>query len=259
MTQWHSLYLHSPDPAGVIGTLAESLQSEGYTRYDPFGLMPGRAYGHSVKLFVAPPADGWVRVIVSPENPPSASQLQAVSHYAMALNVVLDGTTARISAFHSGAEADLITTLAAALRPQTSPDCIHAALSIATAEKSSDDASFQAMAGGAKDANMREAKRLFEKLSKNYVPREEREMARALINDSVAQWHSVGGRRIRALMDCLTVSANWREPDYVTLRDAYQLLNRRRRNPNAMLYPGDAEAMDTVPDALDYTPIFAGK
>jgi hypothetical protein len=71
-------------------------------------------------------------------------------------------------------------------------------------------------------------------------------------------WNSAGGRKIIALMDCLGI-AGWRAPDFVTLRDAYALHVRRQRSPNAKLYPGDAEALAAVPDALDYTPIYAGK
>jgi hypothetical protein len=71
-------------------------------------------------------------------------------------------------------------------------------------------------------------------------------------------WNSAGGRKIVALLGCLAIPG-WREPDFVTLRDAYALHARRQRNPSARLYPGDAEAMDAVSDALVYTPIYAGK
>jgi hypothetical protein len=60
-------------------------------------------------------------------------------------------------------------------------------------------------------------------------------------------------------MNCLTIPLGWISPDFVALRDAYQLHERRRRNPNAMLYPGDAEAMAAVPNALDYAVVYAGK
>ena len=59
-------------------------------------------------------------------------------------------------------------------------------------------------------------------------------------------------------MACLDVSNNWHEPDFVALRDAYQLHLRRQRNPKAMLYPGDTQAMGAVPNALEYTPIYGG-
>jgi hypothetical protein len=71
-------------------------------------------------------------------------------------------------------------------------------------------------------------------------------------------WSAGGGAKISRLMGLLTVPHDWREPDFVTLRDAYQLHLRRQRRPNADLYPGDAEAMAAVPNALDYTPIYAG-
>jgi hypothetical protein len=83
--------------------------------------------------------------------------------------------------------------------------------------------------------------------------------ARDLINTDQPEWDSADGRRICTLMDALNVPANWREPDFVTLRDAYALHARRRRRPDAPLLPGDSDAMSAVPDALAYAAIYAGK
>ena len=52
--------------------------------------------------------------------------------------------------------------------------------------------------------------------------------------------------------------SDWHAPDFTTLRDAYQVAERRQRRPNAGLYPGDAEALAAVPDALAYTPVYGG-
>jgi hypothetical protein len=83
--------------------------------------------------------------------------------------------------------------------------------------------------------------------------------AQEMISPTPPDWNSPGGQRIRAVMQCLTVPDNWRDPDFVALRDAYQLRVRRQRKPDARLYPGDEEAMNRVPDALDYIPIYGGK
>ena len=55
------------------------------------------------------------------------------------------------------------------------------------------------------------------------------------------------------------VIPEWGNPDFVPLRDAYQVLSRLKRRPNATLYAGDQEAMDAVPNALEYRPVYAGK
>jgi hypothetical protein len=84
--------------------------------------------------------------------------------------------------------------------------------------------------------------------------------ARALLRGDAVDWNSDGGRQIQALMACLDIPPDsWRYPDFTTVRDAYQLHLRRKRRPDARLLPGDAEAMQAVPDALDYTPVYMGK
>jgi hypothetical protein len=84
--------------------------------------------------------------------------------------------------------------------------------------------------------------------------------ARALIaGEGTPDWNSNGGQRIQALLNSLTLPTGWREPDFVALRDAYALHERRRRNPNARLYPGDEATMAKVPDALKYLPVYGGR
>jgi hypothetical protein len=48
------------------------------------------------------------------------------------------------------------------------------------------------------------------------------------------------------------------QPDYPTVSTAYRTAKRLSRNPNATLYPGDTDARNAVPDALDYMPVFYG-
>jgi hypothetical protein len=112
--------------------------------------------------------------------------------------------------------------------------------------------------------NPAQAQKLFSRLTGQVMKKagggEEADAARALVAGSGdINWNSAAGRRIQALMACLTVPDNWREPDFISLRDAYQLHERRRRAPNARLYPGEAETMARVPDALNYTPVYGGR
>jgi hypothetical protein len=112
---------------------------------------------------------------------------------------------------------------------------------------------------GRHTVNSGQAQQMFNKITGNLLKGDKQEAARDLLKSNAVDWTGAGGQKIILLMKLLGLSiADWREPDYVPLRDAYQLHNRRRRNPNAMLYPGDAEAMSVVSDALLYTPIFAG-
>ena len=47
-------------------------------------------------------------------------------------------------------------------------------------------------------------------------------------------------------------------PDYATVSTAFRTAKRLARNPKATLYPGDADARDAVPNALNYNPVFYG-
>jgi hypothetical protein len=83
--------------------------------------------------------------------------------------------------------------------------------------------------------------------------------ASALLHAHRIDWNTTGARQIRALCALLRLPAPSDPPDFNTLREAYQLHARKRRKPDAPDYPGDAEAMAAVPDALDYRPVYGGK
>jgi hypothetical protein len=82
--------------------------------------------------------------------------------------------------------------------------------------------------------------------------------AKAALQGHPPHWDSREGRRVAALLERLHIP-NWAQPDFVTVRDAYQLHLRRQLRPNAPLYQGDQETLDAVPNALDYRPVYAGK
>ena len=121
MTSWHSLYL--PYAGNVADSLAEALAALGYERYAPFGLIPGKAYPQSVKLFVAPARGGWTRIIGSPDP----ALLPSLSRLAPCLLIELDGADADISAYADGAPAAVISAFA----PYAQTDCLDRALDAA--------------------------------------------------------------------------------------------------------------------------------
>lgn len=265
---WYSLYLPSEDSAAITETLSAALTSAGYKLYNPFGIMPGLSYRESVRLFVAPPRGGWTRVIASPEH--LAPLAPALSQLAPCLELGFNGDM--VIEVYSAGERLALDALTPYLRPGKSLTDLVAAMQappLAPLDKQEsvadlpldilpDDA--RALAD---KVNLKQASGLFNRLSEGLSKRTgqggSEDEARALLRSKAPDWNNPGGRQIRALMACLTVPENWRTPDFVPLRDAYQLHARRRRSPNADLYPGDAEAMAAVPDALDYTPIYGGR
>lgn len=269
---WGSLYLPFADRETLLTCLQDTLVSAGFELYDPFGLIPGKAYPHTQRFFVAPAMQTWTRIVGLPQ----LEICKALSQFAPCLSLELDGTEALIDVFQHGEQVDPQSALIPYLRDGVDPNRLEHALtatnlSIAPRENSGgtftnlpDDV--QALAG---DVDMAKAQQMFDRLSGGLMKKMGQrtgtdsesmsEAAKDLIGGNAPDWNSVGGARLSTLMACLTIDENWREPDFTSLRDAYQLHNRRQRNPNARLYPGDAEAMAKVPDALDYTPVYGGK
>lgn len=264
---WNFLYSRSNDAEAVSQLLQRSLTDLGYTLYNPFGLIPGKAYTRSVRLFVTPSVAGWVKVIGAPDD----RQFASLSHDTTVLYAALDKAQADIRTYTNGAPAELVTALTPFLRPNLTPDDLRRALET-TSNLIQDDAPqaglpFDALPdnikGMAGNVNTGQAQKMFARLSgdlmKKVAGTGQADAARALVSGGDApDWNSSGGALIRALMRCLTLPDGWGEPDFDTLRDAYQLHERRRRNPNARAYPGDDELMAKVPDALTYIPVYGG-
>lgn len=265
MASWCSLFLPCDDATVVANTLQESLLALGYTPFNPFGLMPGLSYPQAVRLFVAPAQDGWVRVIGEPDS----AQLPIISKSIPCLLVALDGADARIEAFADGEQKPLEVAFLPYLRADISAGASSQASVTKAAQSDSDIDDFQLLHEAlpedvkAMRVDMRQAQKMFDRLSAGLTQRSgnsgNETAVRSLLQGNRPQWNSASGAQIRELIASLMIPSGWQEPDFVTLRDAYQLHERRRRNPNAPLYPGDEEAMAAVTNALDYIVVYAGK
>lgn len=271
MSIWHSLYLSCADATPretIVETLKQALSTQGYTLYNPFGIMPGMTYPQTVRLFVAPQAGNWIRILGEPDM----TLLPTLSQHGALLSTRLAGDTAEINVYQHGAEADVVTVLASYLPADKSPDDLAQMLQSDTFNLpriGSDqpqmmavplDALPEDVQQMAQGISAKHADKLFGKMTRKLVGGgEEAEAARALLQNRAADWNSPGGGRIRALMELLQMPLHWREPDFSTLRDAYQLHSRHQRKPDMNLLPGDAEAMAAVPNALEYVPVYGGR
>ena len=257
----------------IVITLQQLLTKDSYTLYDPFGILPGKAYKQSARFFVAPAREGWIRILVESEFVPAFA-----GEFGVYLSMTLDEShetitltgdeNALVSRLRSGCSAadlrDLITDSAVSVpapsdtKPQTLP------VNILPSD----------VRGLAEGVDLRAAEKMFSRLSGGLMDKatkrsgqgsaagSNQEAAQNLIAASSAEpdWSSAGGQRILRLMECLGIDADYgREPNFTDLRDAYALYKRRQRKPDATLYPGDADVMAVVPDALDYAPVYAGK
>ena len=260
--------MRSEDATVVIQQLQDSLTSLGYTLYNPFGLIPGKAYARSVRLFVAVAADGWVKIIGEPDE----ALLPTLSQNSTLIYAALNGAEADIWVYADGQGVPIESALVPYLRPNLTTNdlqqALHATSNIIQMDKPETGLPFNVLPDNVKtmagNVNTGQAQKMFARLSGDLMKKvskdsDQADAARALLKGGDApDWNSNSGARIRAVMACLTLPDNWREPDFDSLRDAYQLHERRRRNPNARMYPGDDEVMAKVPDALTYTPVYGG-
>ncbi|MBC7869310.1 MAG: hypothetical protein H7Y09_00615 [Chitinophagaceae bacterium] len=262
---WHNLFLPSTETERIATLLRESLVELGYNLYNPFDLIPGKAYTQPVRLFVTPPKDGWTRVLGNPEE----RVLGTLSNISLCLSLAFDKEKATIKVYAAGGEGD-VAKLTPYLKPGHTPLDLQKALTRQIAFETQVDRTDTAIPMSAlpddiqqmaKGVNTKQINKMFGKLMKqvNRQTSGDEAAARALLAGDAPDWSSSGGRHILALTSLLTLPQNWHLLDFVTLRDAYQLHARRQRNANAQLYPGDAEVMAKVPDALHYLPIYAGK
>lgn len=277
MTAWHSLYLPSDDRAGLLASLREILAALDYSVYDPFThWQPGDAYPRTVKLFVAPATGGWLRVIGEPDE----ALLPRLSARMPLLHLALDGERDHAAFYASRERCDLIPSLRPWLRPGCSETDLRRAMlqvesaaageprpaeAAHTSESELAAASLELLPDALREQagrlNPKQVNRLFNRMMRRVnrsVGGEQDRAARALLANA-PDWDSTGGRRLRALAACLTLPEDWRTPDFIALRDAYQRHLRRQQRPHAPLLPGDEAQMQQVPNALDYTPLYAGK
>lgn len=263
--RWQSLYSYFVEPENLAETFRECLKSAGYTLYDPFGGIPGQAYPTTVKTFIAPPADGWTRILV--EGTVASGLCPQLSHRGLLLSVVFDETRTSIETYTQGEAVEPFTVLQAHLRENISTDHLKLALSgdaPPTTQKQSDDIPLDVLPDDvqsmAQNLNSKHIRKMFNKLMKGVNKRVsgDSESALDLLRGNV-DWSSAGGRQVQALMHCLTIpDPYWRTPDFVTLRESYQLHKRLQKNPKAMRYPGDDAIMHAVANALDYIPVYGG-
>jgi len=251
------------DRQSIVAKLRAALLALGYELFDPFSGAFGKAYTQSARLFVAPVTKGWLRILGLSDE----SLLAPLSQGGFGLWLALVGAQEQIAVVQDGIKAtEPSTALAPFLRSGQTIASLREALTKPFPAESKATAGvpltalpedIQALAKGVDQKRVNQMLgRFLKQMDKSSA--EDQQAARALLAESQLDWNSSGGQRIRAVADCLNLPENWREPDLVTARDAYQLQMRRQRFPKALLLPGDAAALAAVPNALEYTPVYGG-
>ncbi|MFN8378905.1 MAG: hypothetical protein U0452_09560 [Anaerolineae bacterium] len=248
---WSSVYVRSEDATAIRDALAQAATAAGYTAFNPFSGAPGRSYPNAIRLFVSPVRGGWVRVLGEPDP----TLLAPASQVAPLLWATLEASTAHVEAWINGAQGTVEATFG--VIPPIGDN-----LPPVTAVKPSESAVFAALPADvqAMNSNPKQAQAMLNRLSGGLLKKAGGDPASAMaaIQGNPPDWNSTQGRELAALLSALGIPV-WGTPDFVPLRDAYQVLSRLKRRPTATLYAGDQEAMDAVPNALDYLPVYSGK
>ncbi|MBN1965033.1 MAG: hypothetical protein JW910_10315 [Anaerolineae bacterium] len=277
---WYSLYLPMNDSESVAGALRALLEARGFRPYDPFPGGTGTPTGlrESVRQFVAPAQNGWVRVL----GQPAETILPAFSQET-GLPVIYAWLTEKsggLAVFREGERLDDPKAFQSYLRPDSSPEQLELAFEgkLPVPVLDSDEPLATGIGADALPPDVRrfakdkgvdecQASRLFKKLSASLFgklggggeSKKEQEQARALVmGGKLDLWNSLHGQRVRAIAGLLTLPDNWRLPTWETVRDAYHVHRLRERSPRMPLLPGDKEALNAVPDALSYLPVYLG-
>ncbi len=276
---WHSLFLRTTRAEPVIDALREALAARGYMPYDPFpggtGTPPKLAA--NVRQFVAPPLAGWVRVLGAPDDDVLPDFQARIARPVLV--GWLTETDGGFALLHDGARLTDPDAFAEFLRPAAGPDMLRKAfagdLTVAPVEPDEPPVAVLGADGlppeleqfaQQQGVDAQKANKLAERLGGKLLGRftggaddaETREAQALLAGAGGDLWNSLHGQRVRAIAGVLNLPENWRAPTWQQVRDAYQVFRLRERSPRMMLMPGDREAMDAVPDALDYTPVYMG-
>lgn len=253
--QWISLYVPGAEPASLADTVKSALASAGAKQYDPFGAMPGLSYPRAVKLFVAPKAGDWVRLIVSPDCVLEPVVTAASLDAPLAAGFISGDLVPALTFYHHGEPVDApavsayitdVEGFAAQLRqPKTGASGVGG---ISSGALPSD---VRAMSGG---LPTKQVERMMSSMT-GAISKGDRAGAQAALQS--VDWESGAGAWMRTTLAYLGIN-NAVLPDYTTVSTAYRTAKRLARNPNATLYPGDQDAQNAVPDALDYLPVFYG-
>ncbi len=253
--QWISLYVPGAEPASLADTVKSALASAGAQPYDPFGTMPGLSYPRAVKLFVAPKAGEWVRLIVSPDCVLEPVVTAASLDAPLVAGFVSSDLIPTLTFYRGGqlvnapAISAYVTDAAGFAAHLRQPQTGASGVGGVSAGALPDD--LRAMTG---KLSTRQMDRMMNSMT-SAIAKGDRAGAQATLQS--VDWESGAGEWMRSALAYLGLS-NAVQPDYAMVSTAYRTAKRLARNPNATLYPGDAEARSAVPDVFDYLPVFYG-
>lgn len=250
MPRFDHCYVQAADsPAAAV---RDALIADGWQPYDPFpgGIGTPPALKRLVRLLVAPPVNGWVRVYGDPAAalPTVITALSAgrlLIHVWLAeaesgMDAYLDGQSVpqRLAAFVADERTRSDET-------QIAPTILPAGLDSLARQSS---------------VNPAQASKMINRLARQVLGgKGQAEQAGALLSGSGPDWGSAAGRTLAQRIGQMRLPADPRLPLFETLREAYHAARALARNPNATLMANERAALKDIPDAGQYQMVYAGK
>jgi hypothetical protein len=262
--RFDSLYIPHAETAAAAAALGAALEGLGYKAFDPYkGAFSGlsRPGDRDVRQFAAPVHEGWVRVLGPPDP-------KSLAPFSESVGVVVwlwrDTGEAGFTVFRDGLSYDEIDALLPWLREDKKPADLESALQGELLMPDVEEGGIlpQQVQVMAADVDPADIEKLAGKFKDNVIHKlggsSAEDMARAevLAESPAAAWNERAGKRLRALVSCLTLPETWRDPRYEDVRAAYQVARYLKRRPNATQLPSDEIALARVPDALKYEMVY---
>ncbi|MDL1923205.1 hypothetical protein FBQ95_11410 [Chloroflexi bacterium CFX3] len=249
--RWDHLCLQQAAVQPVAEALRAVLTQHGYAAYDPF---PGGSgtpprYKQFVRLLIMPTAVGWVRVFGAQDAATLPDLLAALSADRLLIHAWFTATTCGLDAYQGGsANAEHLApylTASAATQATTR-----------TASTLPPDLADLAQSHG---VNPKQAEKMVGRLARGIFGKQTASVQQEAGNLFKSPWESSGGQQLIVLLARLALPFTLRDPDFETLREAYQAARMLARRPTATLLDSERSALRALPNAGNILPVYVGK
>lgn len=245
----HFLFIPDPNAADLV---IDAYASLGYAAYDPFPGGSGTPIGYNalIRQFASPPDEGWITVYGDP-NPALLPELQPHTTFYHAL---LTANEARLDYYVLN---ELLPQPIAVIPGSgTTTSAAGSSEISALAEQYKVDSSqvqsmFDRLAGG-----------LFRNMEKRSggTAGAMKDQAQALLQGAErVSWTWAHARTLLGHLTAATIPERFARYSIDQIRDAYQVARRLHRAPSAQLDANERAAIEALPNALDYRPVYVGK
>jgi hypothetical protein len=247
----------------VVASLTQWIEAQNYVAYDPFagGLGAPIKLKDRLKLFAAPPLEGWSSLVIAADNPLEQSAMMVLSDLApvVVFHIFADSPP-DISVYRDHQFYQAPDGLVPLLKSDYSRDQLYAAweaMGSADVTRSLDD---DVAASGP-------VKWLVNRMTRRYVKEMEADgadiaavkaAAQSALNQSADEidFQRPDIRALQAITNCLNLPEDWGFPTWRMLNKAYSVARQRDYRANAITVPGDDDLLQAIPNALNYRPLF---